>query len=132
MKFFDKWFYSKCRWAWKRAEQEHPDWKRHEDLLDRLSDYQDDDDDAPILSTSGRKYEILGSEVTHEIHDLYDGLQLYTKRVNGGYVVTFRISNPPDRNGNYQEPNKSSYIITDEQDFYETLCKLMTMELVKN
>jgi hypothetical protein len=139
MKFLDKWFYRKSRWAWNRAEQQYPELKWEQDLLDKFANDDSEDNYSEVKIdkfTIGGSKKILAESASdydqEEIHKLYDGLQLYVKRVNGGYVITFRISNPSDKHGNYVEPTKSTHIITDEQDFYETLSKLMTIELIRN
>jgi hypothetical protein len=120
MKWFDEWFYSKARWAWQRGGRENPDWKRREDLLDELSD---DDTPERLIASS----ESIGSDP----HDLYDGMRIDVKRLNGGYVVSFRHP-PSNTKSNYvEEVKRNSYIIREDEDFNATLGKLLTMELLK-
>ena len=121
MKWFDQWFYSKARWSWKRAGQEHPDWKRHEDMLDQFAE---EDYNGGIR--------LLESESTSgDPHDLYDGMRIDVKRLNGGYVVSFRHP-PSNTKSNYvDDVKRNSYIIREDEDFNATLGKLLTMELLK-
>lgn len=62
MKWFDKWFLAKCRWAW---DQPRP-LKKHADL------------------------DILIKEAPEESTNWGDGLHIMVKKVIGGFVVTFR------------------------------------------
>jgi len=123
MNWFDRWFYRKARWCWKRAGYQYPELRLEQDLLDRRAEelYQDGNltlcGDSPVIES--------------DVHNLLDGLRIDVKKLNGGYVVTFRHPHQVNnKSSNYQEPEKNSHIITDDQDFYETLSKLMTIELI--
>ena len=122
MKWFDHWFYNKARWCWHRANSQHPDWKIENDLLDEVSDKM-------IRScTSGETI----SSAEYDPHDLTDGMRIDVKKLGGGWVVTFKTQNPPDKHGNYVEPIKNSHIIREDQDFSNELCKLITLEQIRN
>jgi hypothetical protein len=122
MKWFDHWFYNKARWCWHRANNQHPDWKMENDLLDEVSDK---------MTRSYNSVDTISS-VEHDPHDLTDGMGINVKKLGGGWVVTFRTQNPPDKNGNYVEPTKNSHIIREDQDFSNELCKLITLEQIRN
>lgn len=122
MKWFDRWFYSKFRWA-ERAETLHPVWKKEEDLLDRYAEYIEEDEPALV----GSKY---SSSMGEDAHCLYDGLKIDIIRLNGGYVVTFR--HRADNKSPYADDMKrNSYIVNGDDNFNEQLGKLITMELLK-
>ena len=126
MKWFDKWFYAKTRWCWIRAEQEYPEWKKYQDFLDEAAEPKDAVETLVKGSDSIALSHDDGSE-----HDLYDGIRIFVKRLNGGYVVTFR--HPVDHS-NHQytdERRQNSYIVTEDEDFGDRLVKLLTMELLK-
>lgn len=122
MKWFDHWFYNKARWCWHRANNQHPDWKMENDLLDEVSDK---------MTRSCTGVETISS-AEYDPHDLTDGMRIDVKKLGGGWVVTFRTQNPPDKHGNYVEPTKNSHIIREDQDFSTELCKLMTFEQIRN
>lgn len=125
MKWFDKWFYSKARWAQKRGGIENPDWKHWEDILDKVAEH--DRDYAPDRLVSTRD-EPIGIDP----HDLNDGLRIDVKRLNGGFVVTFRhTERTQSKQYVGEEVKKNSYIIREDEDFNDRLGKLLTMELLK-
>ena len=124
MKWLDKWFYSKARWAWKRGGIENPEWKRKEDFLDELTD-NGRDIERPVLLSS------RDDSIGIDPHDLNDGLRIDVKRLNGGYVVTFRHPHTNTKSNYVEETKKNSYIITEDEDFNDRLGKLLTMELLK-
>jgi len=126
MKWFDKWFYRKARWAWARGGYENPDWKYHEDLLDQVAEEQEFQQNG--LSPGHEKLE--SSEVIGgDPHGLNDGLRIDVKKLNGGFIVTFR--HPLDPKSPYGEDKRNSYIIQEDDDFNERLGKLLTMELMR-
>lgn len=64
MKWFDRWFVRKCKWAW---ENKHN------------------------IDNEGRVVPIRESEIVEEDpHSLNDGLRINIKKVIGGSLVTFR------------------------------------------
>ena len=136
MKWLDRWFYNKVRWCWQRADIQHPDWKIENDVLDEVSEKM-----SGLLNKQQHNgnftsniYPSIGGIIAteHDAHGLTDGLTIDVKKLSGGWVVTFRIKNTPDKHGNYVEPTKSSHIINDEQDFSTELCKLITFEQLRN
>jgi hypothetical protein len=48
----------------------------------------------------------------------------------GGYVVTIRHPSKESAT-NYEEPQVTSYLVADEQDFDQELCRILTMERLK-
>lgn len=126
MKWFDRWFYNKVRWAWDRAGKDHPEWKRQQDFLARISRLEDDYSDKLELSASSEV--VVREESSYE----YDGLRINISKLNGGFVVTFNHRGTTDQYGNYKEGVKSSHIITEDQDFHASLSKLITLEIIRN
>jgi hypothetical protein len=103
MKWFDRWFVRKSKWAW---ENKH--------LID--SDYPQDS----IVSAKRVR------DIEEDPHELNDGLRINLKKVIGGSLVTFRTYDRKlDRNEN------KTYIITSEQDFNVELAKIITMESLR-
>ena len=101
MKWFDRWFYRKAKWAWENR------------------DIPDDIVGAKYPSTKGL--------VLAEEPDVWsDGLRINVKKMIGGFVVSFRIY---DRVRDRSEDR--NYIITDEQDFNLELGKIITMESMR-
>ena len=123
MKWFDRWFYKKARWSWKRAGHDFPELKREQDMLDELAERYHDDGDLKLMSVA--ECDDSG------IHGLYDGMRIDIKKLNGGYVVTFRHSHNNINTKYNGEPERNSYIINSDDDFNEKLGKLLTMELLK-
>ena len=125
MKWFDRWFYSKARWAWKRGGIENPDWKQWEDILDKVADHDNEYVLRPHVSSRDEAISV-------DPHDLNDGLRIDVKRLNGGFVVTFRhTERTQSKQYVGEEIKKNSYIIRDDEDFNDRLGKLLTMELLK-
>jgi hypothetical protein len=130
MKWFDHWFYNKARWCWHRANEQHPDWKMENDILDEVSKRINSVNRPPIQET--RSGPFMPEVECGDPHDLTDGMRIDVKKLGGGWVVTFRTQNPADKNGNYVEPTKNSHIIREDQDFSNELCKLITLEQIRN
>ena len=102
MKWFDRWFIRKSKWAW---ENKH---------------FCDSDSAYPSESI------VVGRGIEDDPHDLNDGLRINLKKVIGGSIVTFRhYDRKLDRNEN------KTYIITSEQDFNVELAKIITMESLR-
>ena len=123
MKWFDKWFYDKIRSTERQAEIGYPNLKDYHDYLDSVSE-EKHDRQRPIGSSEF-------CEISEEdAHRLYDGLRIDIKRLNGGYIVTFR--HPSDNKPQYvDEIKRNSYIVNSDDNFNEQLGKLITMELLK-
>lgn len=101
MKWFDRWFYRKAKWAW---------------------EHRDIPDDVAVS-----KYPSLGKLTISEEPDSWsDGLRINVRKMIGGYVVSFRTY---DRVRDRTEDR--NYIITDEQDFNTELGKMITMESMR-
>lgn len=124
MKWFDQWFYSKVRWAWLRAQYQFPELKQEEDYLDSLINE----------NLSDRLHE-LGSGTESDPHDLTDGMRIDVKKSMGGYIVTVRTpcDSQQQKTSSFMdmEHSRTTYIITDESDFDQELCKILSMERLK-
>jgi hypothetical protein len=127
MKWFDRWFYSKVRWANVRGGYEFSHLREQEDILDNATEtYHSPVDhisetlnlDSPVVSD-------------RDVHDLYDGIRIDVKRLHGGYVVSFRHPHTNTKSNYADEVKRNSYIIREDEDFNTTLGKLLTMELLK-
>ena len=101
MKWFDRWFVRKCRWAW-------------------------DNRDIADVAEQPRLASAKGLVIEEDIAPWNDGLRIGIKKMIGGYVVSFRIY---DRVRDRSEDR--AYIITDEQDFNTELGKIITMESMR-
>jgi hypothetical protein len=101
MKWFDRWFVRKCRWAW---------------------DNRDIADVAETSRLSTAKY----ATVEEDVAPWNDGLRITVKKMIGGFVVSFRVY---DRKTDRTDDR--AYIITDEQDFNSELGKMITMESMR-
>ena len=101
MKWFDRWFARKCKWAWENR----------------------DIADVPETSRLGSsKYAVVEEDVA----PWNDGLRINVKKMIGGFVVSFRVyDRVKDRS------DDRAYIITDEQDFNTELGKMITMESMR-
>jgi hypothetical protein len=126
MKWFDQWFYRKARWAWKRGNYQYPELRLEQDLLDRRA--------AELYNDHKLQCDEI-SEVGEDPASDSDGMRIDIRHVMGGYVVTVRHDRRENHKSNtlhgYQEPVRASYIVTDEQDFDRELCKILSMERLK-
>ena len=105
MKWFDKWFIRKSKWAWQNKHFIDPD-----------GDYPQE-----AIASSNRI-----QAIEDDPHDLNDGLRINLKKVIGGSLVTFKsYDRKLDRSEN------KTYIITSEQDFNTELAKIITMESMR-
>jgi hypothetical protein len=128
MQWLDRWFYRKARWAWKRAGIENPNWKQKEDFLDRMVEWGQDSQPQIASERADMEVGLLDADP----HDLNDGLRIDVKHVMGGHVVTVRHPHCDDRKlTSYQEPSRTTYIITEDQDFDHELCKILSIERLK-
>ena len=101
MKWFDRWFARKWRWAY------------------------DNRDEIELVSLSNStKPRAISRDIESE--DWEDSLRITIKKMIGGSVVSFRIY---DRRTDRSESRH--YIITDEQDFNVELGKIITMESMR-
>jgi len=105
MGWFDRWFMKKVRWS---IENEQV-------MYDR----------KPAASLS--RGLVRATESDEELGvDWSEGLNIQVKRVNGGFIVNFRKwDRVKDRH------HANIHIITDEMDFNQELCKLITMESMR-
>ena len=102
MKWFDRWFVRKCKWAW------------------------DNRDIADVADTSRLGSAKYATPVEEDAAPWRDGLRINIKKMIGGFVVTFRTYDRiKDRS------DERCYIITDEQDFNSELGKIITVESMR-
>jgi hypothetical protein len=105
MKWFDRWFYNKAKWAW-----EHKDEMEHSVPINKVRG-----------SMTGMQMQIAVADDSWE-----DGLRINVKKMIGGFVVSFRCyDRKTDR------ASDRHYIITDEQEFEKELGKIITLESMK-
>ena len=103
MKWFDKWFVRKCRWAWENKDVVEQD-----------------------ITEEQAKRTIGMQLVAAEDSSWGDGLRINVRKVIGGSVISFRTYDRiKDRS------DERHYIITDEQDFNSELGKMITMESMR-
>lgn len=125
MKWFDQWFYRKARWAWKRAGHQYPELRLEQDQLDRRAE--------ELYNELKLQCESIGIGENPAADN--DGMRIDIRHVIGGHVITVRHDRRENQKQNnhtsYQEPSRSSYIVTDEQDFDRELCKILSMERLK-
>lgn len=105
MKWFDRWFYRKAKWAW---------------------DNRDEMEIAISLPHHSTKAERANQLIAVEDESWGDGLRINIKKMIGGYVVSFRCY---DRRTDRSDDRH--YIITDTQDFERELGKIITLESMK-
>ena len=105
MKWFDRWFYRKAKWAW-----------------DNRDEMEVDISIPHHITKTGRTNQLIAVE-----DDSWgDGLRINIKKMIGGYVVSFRCyDRVRDRS------DDRHYIITDTQDFERELGKIITLESMK-
>jgi hypothetical protein len=103
MKWFDRWFYRKAKWAWDNRDEMEAEVPH-------------------IITKAGRANQLIAVE-----DDSWgDGLRINIKKMIGGYVVSFRCY---DRRTDRSDDRH--YIITDTQDFERELGKIITLESMK-
>jgi hypothetical protein len=104
MKWFDRWFARKCRWAWE-----------NKDVIEQ---------DITEEQTKRRiGMQLVAAEDSPGWHD---GLRINVKKVIGGFVISFRSYDKIK-----DKSDERHYIITDEQDFNVELGKMITMESMR-
>ena len=102
MKWFDRWFMKKSKWAW---ENKH--------LLN-----EDDDRDLP-MATISKASRVPDIETER-------GLSIQVQPAIGGKIVSFRhYDNKTDRHYN------KTYIIPEDMDFERELGKMITLESMR-
>jgi hypothetical protein len=103
MKWFDRWFYRKAKWAWDNRDEIEADVPHS-------------------ITKAGRANQLIAVED----ESWGDGLRINIKKMIGGYVVSFRCyDRVRDRS------DERHYIITDTQDFERELGKIITLESMK-
>jgi hypothetical protein len=103
MKWFDRWFMKKSKWAW---ENKH--------LLN------EDDSDGPMLASSVNKVSRTADIETER------GLNIQVHSAIGGRIVSFRhYDHKADRHYN------KTYVIPEDMDFERELGKCITLESMR-
>jgi len=106
MKWFDKWFINKARWAWQ---------------------YRDDAEEADVYPTPkvGSRRNNLASVAVDDVES-DTGLNITVRKAIGGKIITFRhYDHKTDRSSN------KLYIVPDELDFERELGKMITLESMR-
>jgi hypothetical protein len=104
MKWFDRWFVRKSKWAWENR------------------------DAADTPEVGGIKMTRISGQnfIEEDGSPWQDGLRINIKKVIGGFIVSFRTYDRiRDRS------DERHYIITDEQNFNTELGKIITLESMK-
>jgi len=105
MKWFDKWFLNKAKWAW-----------QHRDEPEDSATYP--------MPTGNRRKNLIGL-VSDDI-DSDAGLNITVRKAIGGKIITFRhYDAKTDRSSN------KLYIVPDELDFERELGKMITLESMR-
>jgi len=103
MKWFDRWFINKARWAW-----------QHRDDAEEVDVY-------PSPKGSNTMARSVGDDVESDT-----GLNIIVRKAIGGKIVTFRhYDHKTDRQ------NNKLYIVPDELDFERELGKMITLESMR-
>ena len=106
MKWFDKWFINKARWAWQ---------------------HRDDAEEADVYPTPkvGSRRNNLASVAVDDVES-DTGLNITVRKAIGGKIITFRhYDAKTDRSSN------KLYIVPDELDFERELGKMITLESMR-
>ena len=107
MKWFDKWFLNKAKWAWQ---------------------HRDEPEDSPVAypTTQGSRRKNLIGLVSDDIES-DAGLNITVRKAIGGKIITFRhYDAKTDRSSN------KLYIVPDELDFERELGKMITLESMRS
>ena len=108
MKWFDKWFINKARWAW-----------QHRD------DAEEVDDVYPSPKVATRRNNLAGLMPVEDVES-DSGLNITVRKAIGGKIITFRhYDHKTDRS------NNKLYIVPDELDFERELGKMITLESMR-
>ena len=108
MKWFDKWFLNKSRWAWEYDNEDDP---IPQDIVSKQRRT------GLLASTRGSEGAGLESRPMH--------LKVY--RANGGTIVeTCQYDRRKDEN------NTQLHVVTGDQDLGEALSKIITIESLRN
>ena len=106
MKWFDRWFYRKAKWAWENK----------------------DELESALVGAKIRKQNMSSGMqlAVAEDSSWEDGLRINVKKVIGGFIVSFRsYDRKTDRSSDRH------YIITEDQEFEKELGKFITMESMR-
>ena len=105
MKWFDRWFYRKAKWAWENKDEMEQDAR-----VNKIRG-----------SMAGMQIAVAEDSVGWE-----DGLRINVKKVIGGFIVSFRTyDRKTDRSSDRH------YIITEDQEFEKELGKFITLESMR-
>jgi len=108
MKWFDRWFATKCKQALGIEDDTH----------------EEDDYVTPMTSSKQRRNSLARVRDDNDLPE--GGLNIQVKSAHGGKIVIFR---------NYDERNDrnlyTTYLIHDSENFESSLGKIITMESMK-
>lgn len=106
MKWFDRWFMNKARWAW-----------QHRDDAEEVDVY-------PSPKVTARRNNLAG--LVNDDVESDAGLNITVRKAIGGKIITFRhYDAKTDRSSN------KLYIVPDELDFERELGKMITLESMR-
>lgn len=119
MKWFDRWFYRKARWAWHRAGVEYPGLKAEQDRFDEIASQTENREcypsEKPAVDCSA------DSSVNME-----NSIRFNVLPCNGGLVLEVRIY---DRKTH--ENTVKTYLIPDGEPVAERIGQFVTMEMMQ-
>ncbi len=109
MKWFDKWFLNKAKWAWAEAQDE-----------------PDRSDEVYTTSGLGNRPKRANRIASSNDVESDEGLNIVVRNAQGGRIVTFRhYDHKSDRT------QHKIYVIPEDNDFEKELGKLITMESMR-
>jgi hypothetical protein len=104
MKWFDRWFANKCRWAWEQAREPSPDFSNFK---------------ISTTASPGIPYNRSNSLNSA-------GLELTIYGADGGTILEFR-----QYDVNRDRCNYSLHVISSSDNFEERIAQAITMEMLK-
>ena len=122
MKWFDRWFYRKARWAWHRAGVEYPGLKAEQDRLDELGSKMGIRECYPV-ERDVAEYTTAADNGTV---DMGNSIRFNVLPCNGGLVLEVRVY---DRKTH--ENIVKTYLIPEGEPVAERIGQYVTMEMMQ-
>jgi hypothetical protein len=118
MQWFDRWFYRKARWCWKRAGEEYPGIRAEQDYLDEISSRTEKLQCFPTdpVAVSDSESGI----------DMDNSIRFNVLPCNGGLVLEVRVY---DRKTH--ESTTKTYLIPEGEPVAERIGQYVTMEMMQ-